>query len=73
MITKNSLRDQLVNRNMYDILLCWNKRLRDNSNTCIKEVIMDAYYYSDNCFHNCNRCIERLMNDIVPSQTGQRP
>lgn len=71
MIVKDSLQDQLTRRNTYDILICWNKRLRDNSNTCIKEVATNQYYHLDHCTHDCKKCIQDLMNDIVPSQTGQ--
>ena len=68
MIVENSLRDQLTKLNNYDILICWNKRLINNSNTCLKEVITDKYYYSSHCLHNCDICLQELMNEPVLSQ-----
>lgn len=68
MIVENSLRDQLTKLNNYDILICWNKRLLNNSNTCLKEIITDKYYYSSHCLHNCDICLQELMNEPVLSQ-----
>ena len=68
MTAENSLRDQLTKLNNYDILLCWNKRLLNNSDVCLKEVITDQYYHSAHCIHNCDKCLQELMNETVLSQ-----
>lgn len=70
MIEKNSLRDQFLNKNLYDILVNWSYTIRRGDVYCIRDVVyndqVDCQYELD-----CEKCIQHLMNEVVPSQTGQ--
>lgn len=72
MIIKNSLRDQFIHKNLYDILCNWNDiMIHENTyKPCIAYVVLQDNTIS--CAGNCRKCIEHLMNEVVPSQTEQR-
>lgn len=68
MIVKDSLRDQLRKHNMYDILLKWNQIIMQENvyKPCIAYIVLQDPTIA--CTGNCEKCIEHLMNEAVPSQ-----